>query len=378
MLSFGIGGESLAVAQNTYAVSWFKNKELNMVFGLQLSFARVGSTVNFNVMIPIYEAVNNYYTGHTCLGIALFIASITCIFSLLCAFILAFYDRRAERILNKPVGLTGEVVRITDVKDFGVAFWMICLICVTFYVTIFPFTGLGGPFFQRKYQISHNEANAVDSIIYLVSAGLSPFLGILVDYTGRNIIWVFVATIITLVSHGMLAFSFINPWFAMVLMGFGYSVLACALWPMVALVIPEHQLGTAYGIMQSVQNLGLGCIVLVAGNIVDLKGYIVLEVFFLTWICLCVICIIVLFVSDSRNGGFLNMSVKQRRERAEKMAVAEALEREKQLIYGSSSEPVNPQDLLSQDSDFQIRNRYLSKVGAKETDSGEANNGINK
>ena len=40
---FGIGGESLAVAQNTYAVSWFKGKELNMVFGFQvkLPFTRI-------------------------------------------------------------------------------------------------------------------------------------------------------------------------------------------------------------------------------------------------------------------------------------------------------------------------------------------------
>lgn len=35
---FGIGGESLSVAQNTYAVSWFKGKELNMVFGFQVNF----------------------------------------------------------------------------------------------------------------------------------------------------------------------------------------------------------------------------------------------------------------------------------------------------------------------------------------------------
>lgn len=40
-----IGGESLAVAQNTYAVSWFKGKELNMVFGLQLSLARIVSKI---------------------------------------------------------------------------------------------------------------------------------------------------------------------------------------------------------------------------------------------------------------------------------------------------------------------------------------------
>jgi hypothetical protein len=35
----GIGGESLAVAQNTFAVAWFKGKELNMVFGFQVSFS---------------------------------------------------------------------------------------------------------------------------------------------------------------------------------------------------------------------------------------------------------------------------------------------------------------------------------------------------
>lgn len=44
--TFRIGGESLAVAQNTYAVSWFKGKELNLVFGLQLSMARIVSTAN--------------------------------------------------------------------------------------------------------------------------------------------------------------------------------------------------------------------------------------------------------------------------------------------------------------------------------------------
>lgn len=36
-----MGGENLAVAQNTYAVTWFHGRELNMVFGLQLSFSRV-------------------------------------------------------------------------------------------------------------------------------------------------------------------------------------------------------------------------------------------------------------------------------------------------------------------------------------------------
>lgn len=47
-----IGGESLAVAQNTYAVNWFKGKELNLVFGLQLSMARL---VRKRLMKHIYS-----------------------------------------------------------------------------------------------------------------------------------------------------------------------------------------------------------------------------------------------------------------------------------------------------------------------------------
>ena len=37
--------------------------------------------------------------------------------------------------------------------------------------------------------------------------------------------------------------------------------------------------------MQSIQNLGLAVISQVAGTIVDLKGYLVLEVFFCAWLC---------------------------------------------------------------------------------------------
>lgn len=85
---FGIGAESLAVAQNNYAVLWFKGKELNMVFGLQLSIARLGSTVNFWVMGPIYTYVQKFYQGHEAIGVVLLLATSTCILSFVCALIL--------------------------------------------------------------------------------------------------------------------------------------------------------------------------------------------------------------------------------------------------------------------------------------------------
>uniref|UniRef100_A0A4W5JPX1 Lysosomal dipeptide transporter MFSD1 n=1 Tax=Hucho hucho TaxID=62062 RepID=A0A4W5JPX1_9TELE len=301
---FGIGGESLAVAQNTYAVNWFKGKELNLVFGLQLSMARLGSTVNMNIMGWVYNRVADLVgsTGHTTLGVSLMIAGATCIFSLVCALVLGYLDKRAERILNKEQGATGEVIKLTDVKDFPFPLWLIFIICVGYYVAIFPFIGLGQVFFIEKFNFSPQEARAINSIVYIISAPASPLLGFMVDRIGKNVIWVMCAVVTTLIAHMMLAFTFWNPWIAMSLLGLSYSLLACALWPMVAFVVPEHQLGTAYGFMQSIQNLGLALISMAAGSILDNKGYLFLEVFFTACVCLALIAVVMLYFVDYLRG----------------------------------------------------------------------------
>uniref|UniRef100_A0AAY5EY73 Lysosomal dipeptide transporter MFSD1 n=1 Tax=Electrophorus electricus TaxID=8005 RepID=A0AAY5EY73_ELEEL len=270
---FGIGGESLAVAQNTYAVNWFKGKELNLVFGLQLSMARVGSTVNMNIMGWVYKQVKTTlgHAGPTTLGTALMIEEASCVCVCVCVCV-----------------SLGEVIKLRDVKDFPVQLWLIFFICVGYYVAIFPFIGLGQVFFIEKFNFTPTQASAVNSIVYILSAPASPVLGLLVDKTGKNITWVLCAVVTTLLAHMMLAFTFWNPWIAMVILGMSYSLLACALWPMVAFVVPEHQLGTAYGFMQSIQNLGLALISMAAGVIVDRRGYLFLEVFF----CFCVLALV--------------------------------------------------------------------------------------
>ena len=78
---FGIGGESLAVAQNTYASSWFSGGSLNMVFGLQLSVARLGSTVNFQVVGPLFHTLENTMSSNDALGATLMISGIALVVS---------------------------------------------------------------------------------------------------------------------------------------------------------------------------------------------------------------------------------------------------------------------------------------------------------
>jgi len=219
-------------------------------------------------------------------------------------------------------------------------------------------------FFERKFDFTPSSANAVNSIVYVISAIVSPFFGLLVDRVGRNILMVFIATVFTIGSHALLAFTFLNPYVGMIMMGVSYSMLASALWPMVALVVPEYQLGTAYGIMQAVQNLGMAIVTMLAGRIVDAQGYLVLEVFFLAWLCLSLVATVLIWVMNTSRGGLLNMSVAQRDKHERELMSKENLEREKFFASGSMSD-VTPYDLLQPRSDFALRNRYLSRIGAK-------------
>lgn len=358
---FGLGGENLAVAQNTYSVNWFKGKELNMVFGLQLSFSRVGSTINMNVNNPIYKAFSTYYNSaesYKALGLTLFVGVGVCLFSLCCGLVLGFLDKRASRILKKEDGQTGEVIRLSDVKDFPLTLWLIFIICVAYYVAIFPFIALGLAFFQAKFDIEPQRAGAVNSVVFIISACASPFLGFMVDKVGKNVLWVIISVAATLGCHCMLAFTFWEPFVAMSIMGVAYSMLACALWPLVALVVPENQLGTAYGFMQSIQNLGLAVISQVAGIIVDKEGYLVLEVFFCAWLCIALIASILLYLVDASKGSGLNLSTLERKQLAAEGRVTLVSSEEETLHkrdYGAS--PIIPR------SAAQLRLRFLSRVG---------------
>jgi len=355
---FGIGGESLAVAQNTYAVSWFKGKELNMVFGFQLSVARVGSTVNFLLMDPLFDYISGFSTaGYTAVGWTLLIAGTSCVMSFICSLALAWMDRRRNCLLGitEPGGSEGEVAKISDVKSFPVAFWFLCIACLAYYGAIFPFVSLAQDFFKTKWGFTSQEANKIIGLVYLVSAPASPALGLVLDKTGRNISWVFLAILISLGCHALLNFTQLNPYIAIVVLGVAYSLLASSLWPIVALLIPEYQLGTAYGLIQAIQNLGTALITMAAGTIADEYGYYYLEIFFIGWLVVSLVSTLFIWLSDCTTNGYINMSIQERKVFDGERLAAEAAARRRRL---TSYTLLRPRTTTS------IRNRYLSKVGA--------------
>ena len=58
----------------------------------------------------------------------------------------------------------------------------------------------------------------------------------------------------------------------MIVLGLSFSLVPAALWPALPLIVKDKQLGTAYGVIAMVQNVGLFAFPIAAGAIKDLSG----------------------------------------------------------------------------------------------------------
>ncbi|CAF1059338.1 unnamed protein product [Adineta ricciae] len=337
---FGIGGESLSSAQNAYAVAWFFGKQLNFVFGLQLSFARVGSLVNMNTIHRIYDSLDPSLTGPHRIGTTLLIAVSTCVVSLVCALILWVLDIRRRKVVQEdnPPDPNDEF-HIRDIRHFSASLYCVFIICVFYYVAIFPFIAAAQLLFESKYNLSPAWSNACNSLVYFMSAILSPVLGYVVDRTGRNLYWLMGSITTTIIAHALLAFLFVHPVVPLVLMGISYSILAASLWPMVAFLVPKKMLGTAYGFMQSIQNLGLAVMNIFTGLILDSYGYFMLEIFFIICLEIALLAAAFLYVYNSVKKGMLNDSPAVRRVKQ-----AEIDAKTNTVVNNNGESPVSSED----------------------------------
>jgi MFS family permease len=149
-----------------------------------------------------------------------------------------------------------------------------------------PAEGAGGPGWRSQevaaaaaYCAQKAEAEAqaavVMSIPYFISAVISPFLGLLVDRLGKRAVVAALAPALLVVVHlslGLVDAAALPGMYPLMGQGLAYSAFAAALWPSVPYVVDEHLVGTAYGVITAVQNLGLAVFPMGAAAIYDASG----------------------------------------------------------------------------------------------------------
>jgi len=200
------------------------------------------------------------------------------------------------------------------------------MLCVTFYSAIFPFTALSTDFFADKWNIARvsdvsggflnqifsnflhlfSTAGGVTSIIIFASMILAPFAGRLVDKVGKRATMMIVGSLIMIPSHLIMGVTKIYPAYPMIILGAAFVLVPAAMWPSIPLIVRKERVGTAFGLMTAIQNIGLALFPLLNGMLRDItQTYTSSMIMFSSLGFFGLIFAILLKRADAREGGGL-------------------------------------------------------------------------
>jgi predicted MFS family arabinose efflux permease len=238
-----------------------------LLFALNLSLARLGSSaadLSTSFARPLYEQ-----GWQPPLWLAVGFA----LLSLAGALLYALVDRREAPRGTLAIAPPPERIEWRHLFSFPAAFWLLVATCVAFYCVIFPFRSTFAiKYFQEALGMTNAAAGNLNSYVFLAAAFATPLFGLLLDRIGRNAGLLALGALFLPLSFLVLATIPGGAGLSTALLGLSFAFLPAVLWPTVPrYVVPEH-LGTAYGVMTGLQNLGLTLANLAAGYINDVSG----------------------------------------------------------------------------------------------------------
>eukprot|EP01125_Pyxidicula_operculata_P020624 TRINITY_DN765_c0_g1_i2.p1 TRINITY_DN765_c0_g1~~TRINITY_DN765_c0_g1_i2.p1 ORF type:complete len:419 (-),score=78.30 TRINITY_DN765_c0_g1_i2:121-1377(-) len=267
---FGILGDSMFAVQAKFVSRWFRGDQLSFVFGVTIAVSRLGSVINFALM-P--------YLAEIGVPFALWIGTATCALSFFTAFLSSMFDYKAEKMEIVPpptkekITLSYILSSLKVLSEFNFGVYIIFFMCTAFYCSFVVFLEVGGKIMQLS---GHNYDRETSSLFLMIpnllGILLCPTFGKIVDKVGRAMWWVLVSTTMIIVGLALfLALTLnwfeIHPIIIMVIIGVSYSMFVASTWGLLPFVVPERMVGSAYGMMASVENLGYAVVPQIIGSI---------------------------------------------------------------------------------------------------------------
>ena len=262
---YGLGAETSIVVVSKALVKWFKGKDLALAFGLKVGFGRLGSFLALRLSPALAQDGAQLTTA------IWFAAMLVCI-GLLAFIVYMVFDLKYDRE-QKPLASKRKTEKFVIHDVVGIlrnrAYLYILLLCVTFYSAVFPFVSFAPDFFYHKFGISLLESGKVTSLLPLGTMLFTPLFGFLVDRKGRSATAMIIGASTLVLVHLVFALTSLQPHFFLILLGISFSLVPAAMWPSMVKLVKDKEIGTAYGIMYSMQNLGLWGIPILAGRLLD-------------------------------------------------------------------------------------------------------------
>jgi MFS family permease len=266
-LLFGLGAESMIVAITVAIGQWFVGRQLGFAFGVNLSIARAGSysaDMSTTWFKPLYDR-----GWQPPLLLAAGFSLIT-IASCIVYFLL---ERSASRRFTLSQASPSDRIVWSDLWRFDRSYWYVAGLCVTFYSVIFPFRSTFAiKYFQHAHGLSLQQAGSINGYVFLAAIFATPAFGLMVDRVGRRAAFMALGSFLLCAAFPILAYTNASLWITTVMIGIAFSLVPAVLWPAVPYLVTPDRLGTAYGLMTMLQNIGLMTVNLLAGWLNDASG----------------------------------------------------------------------------------------------------------
>ena len=263
---FGLGAETSIVVVSKILVKWFKGKDLALAFGLKVGFGRLGTFAALQLS-PVLA------NGGASLPKAIWLAAILVCTGFLAFLVYMLLDAKLDKQITPLSTAKSEKDRfkVSDVFDIlkNRAYLYIALLCVTFYSAVFPFLAFAPDFFADKFGFTAIESGRITSLLPVGTLFFTPFFGWLIDRKGRSATAMIFGSAALLIVHLIFGLTNIMPYVPMIILGIAFSLVPAAMWPSMVKLVDESKIGTAYGLMYSIQNLGLWAFPLIAGFTLD-------------------------------------------------------------------------------------------------------------
>lgn len=266
-LLFGVGSETMLVAITVALAQWFGGRHLGLFLGLNLSLARTGSlSADWSTSFarPLYEQ-----GWQPPLWLASGLAALTVI----AAVVYWLIDRREAARGTLAVAARSDRIDFGAVRRFKPEYWLIVGLCVAFYAAIMTFRSTFAiKYFQHAYGLSNEDAGIMNGHVYLAAIFATPAFGLLADRVGRHALLLLVGSLLLPLAFAVLGAGTMSLMVPTALLGVSYSLVPAVLWPSVPRYVAAEHLGTAYGLLFSVQSAGLTVTNVLAGRLNDAAG----------------------------------------------------------------------------------------------------------
>jgi nitrate/nitrite transporter NarK len=271
--TFGVGVEVAGITVSKIIVKWFKGKELALAMGLEMATARLGTTLAMATSIPIATALH---------GVSKPI--LVCLIMLCIGMVAFFFYATMDKKLDKSVA--DEALRagtVDEEESFKLShvlqilknkgWWYIAILCVLFYSAVFPFIKYATDLMVNKFHVGEKIAGDIPALLPFGTILLTPLFGNIYDRKGKGATIMIIGAVLLILVHAVYSVPFLTSTplaIAMImLLGVALSLVPSAMWPSVPKIIPEKQLGTAYGMIFLIQNIGLSLVPLLIGWVLN-------------------------------------------------------------------------------------------------------------